>query len=87
LEDRIAMYEGRPQRYGTQWIDDPRDGRDRPWTLADPNRVNELRAEVGLEPLRPIPEPGPDLPRDQQERMEQSLRRWERWLVSKGWRE
>src|SRR6478672_11492777 len=27
LEDRIAMYEGRPQRYGSQWFDDPRDGR------------------------------------------------------------
>ena len=30
LEDRISMYEGRPQRYGTQWIDDPLDGRIRP---------------------------------------------------------
>ena len=48
LEDRIAMYEGRPQRYGTQWLDDPRDGRTRPWTLADPTNVNTLRAEVGL---------------------------------------
>src|SRR5580704_3300330 len=35
LEDRIAMYEGRPQVYGTQWLDDPRDGRIRPWTLAE----------------------------------------------------
>ena len=48
LEDRIAMYEGRPQRYGSQWFDDPRDGRTRPWTLSDPERVDEFRASVGL---------------------------------------
>ncbi len=62
LEDRIAMSEGRPQRFGTQWLDDPRDGRIRPWKLADLERVNEFRASVGLPDLRPIPEPGPDLP-------------------------
>src|SRR5215468_9607264 len=28
LEDRIALHEGRPQRYGTQWVQDPADGRD-----------------------------------------------------------
>jgi hypothetical protein len=57
LEDRIALHEGRPQRYGTQWVDDPRDGRARPWTLADPERVDDLRASVGLKPLRPVPGP------------------------------
>jgi len=35
LENRDAMYEGRPQRYGTQWRDDPQDGRTRSWTLAE----------------------------------------------------
>src|SRR5206468_4379939 len=86
LEDRIAMYECRPQRYGTQWMDDPRDGRMRPWTLADPERVDELRAQVGLEPLHPIPEPGPDLPQENREEIQQNYRWWEQWLVSKGWR-
>jgi len=86
LEDRIAMYECRPQRYGTQWMDDPRDGRIRPWTLADPERVDELRAQVGLEPLHPIPEPGPDLPQENREEIQQNYRWWEQWLVSKGWR-
>src|SRR6516165_5895262 len=56
LEDRIAMHEGRPQRYGTQWLDDPFDGRVRPWALLDPDRVNDFRAQIGLGPLRPIPE-------------------------------
>src|ERR1700740_1525713 len=85
LEDRIAMYEGRPQRYGTQWIDDPRDGRIRPWTIADPTDVNALRAEVGLEPLRPIPEPGPELPAEEREKLERNHRWWRDWLASKGW--
>jgi hypothetical protein len=50
LEDRIAMYEGRPQHYGTQWMHDPLDGRIRLWSLAEPDRVNELRTGMGLEP-------------------------------------
>lgn len=86
LEDRIAMYEGRPQLYGTQWLDDSRDGRVRPWTLAEPDRVNELRASVGLGPLHAIPEPGPDLPQEQQQEILETRRWWERWLIEKGWR-
>lgn len=85
LEDRIAMSEGRPQRFGTQWLDDPRDGRIRPWKLADVERVNEFRASVGLPDLRPIPEPGPDLPADQQEAIRENYRWWQEWKVSKGW--
>ncbi len=85
LEDRIAMYEGRPQRYGTQWIDDPRDGRARPWKLAEPDRVNEWRAEVGLKPLHSIPEPGPDLPKEQQQAITDNQRWWQHWLAEKGW--
>lgn len=86
LEDRIATQEGRPQRFGTQWIDDPRDGRARPWTLAEPERVNELRASVGLQPLMPIPELGPDLPDAARRQLEQSQAWWEQWMVLKGWR-
>ena len=80
------MQEGRPQRFGTQWIDDSRDGRDRPWKLAEPNRVDQLRAEVGLDPLRPVPEPGPELPPEKQREIEHDHRWWEEWLASKGWR-
>lgn len=56
LADRIAMYEERPQRYGTQWLEDPRDGRTRPWPIEEPDHVNSRRANVGLGPLRPIPD-------------------------------
>ena len=87
LEDRIAMYEDRPQRYGTQWIDDPVDGRLRPWSLAEPHRVNELRATVGLGPLPPIPEPGPELPLEEQRKIVENQQGWEYWLTNKGWRQ
>ncbi|HEY3455178.1 MAG TPA: DUF6624 domain-containing protein [Bryobacteraceae bacterium] len=86
LEDRIAMQEGRPQQYGTQWLDDPVDGRIRPWKLADPERVNELRTEAGLPPMPPIPERGPELSPEQQQAILENQRWWEDWLVSKGWR-
>jgi hypothetical protein len=85
LEDRIAMYEGRPQRYGTQWLDDPRDGLIRPWTIADPENVNALRAEVGLEPLRPVPDLGQELPAEEREKLERNHRWWREWLAGKGW--
>lgn len=87
LEDRIAMMEGRPQRFGTQWMDDPRDGLIRPWTLAEPENVNQLRASVGLDPLRAIPEQGPDLSSEEQQKIKDNYRWWEEWAISKGWRE
>ncbi|HEX3682791.1 MAG TPA: DUF6624 domain-containing protein [Bryobacteraceae bacterium] len=86
LEDRIAMYEGRAQRYGTQWVEDPPDGRTRPWKLAEPDRVDELRAKVGLGPLHEIPERGPELPLEEQRKIADTQQRWEQWLVGKGWR-
>lgn len=86
LEDRIAMYEDRPQRFGSQWMDGPRDGRLRPWKLADPEHVNDLRASVGLAPLPPIPSPGPELPEAQQQIIRENARWWQEWLASKGWR-
>jgi hypothetical protein len=86
LEDRIAMYEGRPQVYGTQWLDDPRDGRIRPWSLAEPDRVNELRARAGLGALHSIPEPGPELPVEEQRKIADNREWWEQWLTNRGWR-
>jgi hypothetical protein len=85
LEDRIALYESRPQRFGTQWIDDPRDGRARPWRLADPEGVNDLRASVGLGPMHAIPDPGPPLAEEQRRELEESQAWWEQWLRTKGW--
>jgi hypothetical protein len=87
LEDRIAMQEGRPQRFGTQWMDDPVDGRARPWAVAEVERVNEWRAGVGLPPMPPIAERGPELPAEQQLALQANQAWWEDWFVSQGWRE
>lgn len=46
LEDRVAMHRGRPQRYGTQFVNES--GGLGPYRLEDPARVDEWRAEVGL---------------------------------------
>jgi hypothetical protein len=86
LEDRIAMSEGRPQRYGTQRIDDPLDGRIRPWNLAEPDRVNKLRTTVSLGPLRVIPERGPELPLEEHQKIVENQQWWEDWLRNTGWR-
>lgn len=86
LEDRIAMQEGRPQRFGTQWMDSPEDGRIRPWQLADPERVNELRESVGLGPLHAIPEPGPPLDPEKRKELEEAQAWWDQWFIKKGWR-
>jgi hypothetical protein len=49
LEDRVALNTGNAQVYGTQI--GCVDGRAEPANLADPDAVDERRAEVGLEPL------------------------------------
>jgi hypothetical protein len=85
LEDRIAVYERRPQRFGTQWLDDTRDGRTRPWPIQEPEKVDSLRATVGLGPLATIPEPGPDLPLNEQEARQKNQRWWQDWLAGRGW--
>ena len=49
LTDRVLRAEGRPQRFGTQFQVGPRGYG--PQALEDPERVDERRASVGLEPL------------------------------------
>jgi len=51
LEDRILMREGQPQIYGSQIVRDPDSGGWMLYALAEPERVEELRAAVGLGPL------------------------------------
>ncbi len=50
LEDRIRFFEGRPQRYGTQFDWDA-DGSLSPGEVEDPQRLAERRDAVGLPPL------------------------------------
>jgi len=50
LEDRIRMFEGRPQVYGTQYDWDEA-GEISPLPVEDPDGVDERRRSVGLGPL------------------------------------
>ena len=50
LRDRTLVNEGRPQLYGTQ-IAGVRDGAPVPWPCEDPARLDERRAQVGIEPF------------------------------------
>lgn len=89
LDDRIRTFEGRPQRYGTQfdWDDD---GTLSPLPIEDPERVDQRRAELGLESLdqrvRAMREraarEGERPPPDREARQ----RRFEAWLREVGWR-
>ncbi len=50
LTDRVAMNEGRPQRYGTQ-VAEMNHGRAVPWPIDEPDAVDARRAAAGLPPL------------------------------------
>ncbi len=89
LEDRIAFFEGRPQRYGTQYDWDER-GELAPWVIEDEAGVDERRRAVGLPPLaentRRLREEtargGEGPPRDWQKRRAE----FEAWARQVGWR-
>ena len=84
LYDRIAMYEGRPQRYGTQYMPSA-DGQNRRWTTEDPERLNERRAYAGLPPCDGDPPETPPTP-EALVRHNEWLRGYDEWLRQAGWR-
>lgn len=86
LEDRIRMFEGKPQIYGTQFQSD-KNGELNPYPIENPESVNDRRLAVGLNTLEErtvelreqsarenVPTP-PDLEEQ-----------YEKWLYSVGWR-
>lgn len=87
LEDRIAVHEGRPQVYGTQfdWDDD---GRMSPRPIADPDGVDARRASVGLGPLEAAVARQRALSADQPRPADRAARRaaYDAWAVRVGWR-
>lgn len=74
LDDRIATFEGRPQRYGTQ-LDDA----GMPLPLADAERVNAWRAEVGLPPIKQTVGP------DSDDLVRESRQEEDEWKRRVGW--
>jgi hypothetical protein len=49
IDDRIRVFEGRPQRYGTQLRHGA--GGVEPYPLEDESRINSMRMQAGLPPL------------------------------------
>jgi len=83
LEDRIRMFEGRPQIYGTQLEPDD-DGNLRAYLIEDPAGVDDRRRAVGLDSLAQRlarAEPA-TLPKDRA----QYERDYQEWLYRVGWR-
>ena len=86
LLDRIRMFEGRPQVYGTQFVWDER-GELVPHPIEDPEHVEERRAFIGLPSLREharqVRETAGPPPRD----VEAWRRDAETFARTVGWRE
>jgi hypothetical protein len=85
LTDRIAFYEGRPQRYGSQWdVED--DGTHVLWELESPAQLDDLWKSVGLDPLasRFSPERWEEILTCKQS--PRRIRELDEWARSAGWR-
>jgi len=84
LSDRIAMYEGRPQKYGTQSVLCP-DGQYKRWNTEDPEHLNERRVSMGMPPVEDDP---PEMQPTSQSLVEYQhwLVGYEDWLRRTGWR-
>lgn len=85
LEDRIAYFEGRPQRYGTQltWDDD---GYTVPWNLEDPQGVDEFRRSVGLPPMVEQLVPRAEQTPVEREQVRRKRASGSTWARQAGWR-
>jgi hypothetical protein len=89
LEDRIRFFEGRPQRYGTQFDWDEK-GQLNPLPIEDEANVDERRRSVGLGPLEEntlrmresAGRSGEGPPRDWAEHQRKFLE----WCRAVGWR-
>src|SRR5262249_11164957 len=87
LEDRVCMYEGRPQIYGTQFEPDEH-GMPQPYQIADPDHVNQRRKAIGM---NTIEERTHELQAEHQpeydpEKRAESERNFQEWLKKVGWR-
>jgi hypothetical protein len=85
LFDRIAMYEGRPQRYGSQSLPCP-DGRYRRWQTEDPVALNDRRSAMGMPAVDDDP-PQTEPTHQSLAEYEHWLRGYEDWLRKTGWRQ
>jgi hypothetical protein len=86
LEDRISAFEGKPQRYATQF-DIGDDGWPVPYEIEEPEKVDQRRRAVGLESLaEQLSRAHRSEPPDAETRARLE-RDYQQWLRKVGWRE
>jgi hypothetical protein len=86
MQDRICMYEGNPQIYGTQFLPD-HNGEFKPYEIDKPESVNERRLSVGLNTLEErIAEMNEQSARENVPIPPDIEEQYEKWLYSVGWR-
>jgi hypothetical protein len=87
LEDRICVFEGRPQIYGTQFEPDEH-GISQPCPIADPEHVNERRKALGMNTIeeRTRELQAGEQPEYDPEKRAQYERDHQAWLKRVGWR-
>jgi hypothetical protein len=85
LEDRIRVFEGRGQLYGTQFEPDA-EGNSVPSLIEDPEHLEERRRTVGLRPLADQPPQTSQSDANSPEIRQKVEREWEEWLRRVGWR-
>jgi len=97
LLDRIRMFEGRPQIYGTQFEEDE-NGEPHPTPIEDPDHVNERRAKIGLDSLEErlqkmrnseerTRNPNAIDPQERKRKHQEWKKGYEAWLGEVGWRD
>ena len=83
IDDRIRVFEGLPQRYGTQWRDGPHGPE--PYPIEDPDHVDERRSALELPSLAELrasaPREPPLNPEGARRLEEQELA----WRKAVGW--
>lgn len=85
LEDRIRMYEGRPQIYGTQFQPD-KSGQLNPYQIESPESVNDRRLAVGLNTIEERTAGDKGAARENIPTPADFEKQYEKWLYSVGWR-
>jgi hypothetical protein len=90
LLDRIRMYEGKPQVYGTQFLPDE-NGVSVPHPIEDPASVDERRSSIGLGPIAERMRHVRDSTEVKNSRFPSGYAEWlrgyEAWLREVGWRD
>ncbi len=89
LLDRIRVFEGALQVYGTQFDRDER-GEMSPWPVEDPSGLNERRAVIGLDSIeertRTMRENAESEPERSASDRAEHKRKYHEWLQRVGWR-